>query len=440
MRIGGTHRVLTKRWDIEDSHLLSTYDEGERYQQLHRALTKLSAAEIIDEVKGSNLRGAGGAGFPAGLKWSFVPTDTGKPVYLVVNADEGEPGTYKDRFIIERDPHMLLEGIGIACKAIGSHKAYIFIRGEYTGPRRRLIHAIEEARAAGILGESAMGTGYRLDIHVHRGGGAYICGEETSLLEALEGKKGLPRVKPPFPAVEGLFGCPTVINNVQTIASVPAVMEMGGEAFAKMGHERCGGPHLFNVSGHVKWPGIYELPFGTTYRELIFEHCGGMRGEKELKAVVPGGASTPVLLPEELDVRADFDSMPNAGSMFGTGAVIALEEGTCMVRTCLRFLEFFHHESCGQCTPCREGCGWLAKIVGRIEHGGATRSDVDLVLEVADKIVGNTICALGDAAAMMAPPMVKKFEAEWNRHIEDEKCPFPKERLEKNRTPEESDD
>ncbi len=270
MHIGGTEKVLTRRWELEGSHLLSSYAEGERYDQLRRALTSLAPSEIIEEVKKANLRGAGGAGFPAGMKWSFVPTDTGRPVYLVVNADEGEPGTFKDRFIMERDPHMLLEGIGIACKAIGAHTAYVFIRGEYTGPRRRLLGAIEEARAAGILGESAMGSGYRLDVFVHRGAGAYICGEETGLLEALEGKKGLPRIKPPFPAVEGLFGCPTVVNNVQTLASVPAILEMGGEAFAAMGHARCGGPHLFNVSGHVERPGIYELPFGTTYRDLVF--------------------------------------------------------------------------------------------------------------------------------------------------------------------------
>lgn len=429
MHVGGTSRVLTKRWDLEDSHRLSTYGAGERYDQLRRALTELSTGEIIEEVKTSNLRGAGGAGFPAGMKWSFVPRDSGKPVYLVVNADEGEPGTFKDRFIIERDPHMLLEGIGIACKAIGAHTAYVFIRGEYTRPRRILIEAIEEARDAGILGDDAMGTGYRLQVYVHRGGGAYICGEETSLLEALEGKKGLPRVKPPFPAAEGLFGCPTVINNVQTIASVPAVMEMGGEAFAKLGHQRCGGPHLFNVSGHVKRPGIYELPFGTTYEEVIFEHAGGMRGDAPLKAVVPGGASTPVLLPGELHIAGDFDSVQAAGSMFGTGAVIVMEEGTCMVRTCQRFLEFFHHESCGQCTPCREGCGWLAKIVGRIEKGRAVPSDLDLVGEVAKKILGNTICALGDAAAMMAPPMLEKFEDEWRAHVEGGACPFPKARL-----------
>jgi NADH-quinone oxidoreductase subunit F len=429
MYVGGTHRILSKHWDRERSHSLAAYEKGERYGQLRRALTELKPSDIIDEVKKSNLRGAGGAGFPAGLKWSFVPQDTGKPVYLVVNADEGEPGTFKDRYIMERDPHMLIEGIGIACRAFGSHTAYIFLRGEYTEPYRRLVAAIDEARAAGILGDHAMGSDWALEIHVHRGGGAYICGEETALLEALEGKKGLPRLKPPFPAAEGLFGCPTVINNVQTIASVPAILEMGGEAFAALGHERCGGTHLYNVSGHVKRPGIYELPFGTTYREIVYEHCGGMRSDKPLKAVIPGGASTPVLLPDELDVKSDFDSLKKLGSMFGTGAVIVLEEGTCMVRTCLRLMEFYHHESCGQCTPCREGCGWLTKIIHRIEHGEARREDLELVIDVAGNILGNTICALGDAAGMMTPPMVKKFEDEWRAHLDHGSCPFPKPQL-----------
>ena len=421
-----TEKILTKHWDRPDSHQLSSYQPGERYQQLKRVLDGgLDHDAVIKELKTSNLRGAGGAGFPAGLKWSFVPQDTGKPIYLVVNADESEPGTFKDRYIMERDPHMLIEGIGIACRTIGAHTAYIFIRGEYTGPRRILMGAIQEAYDAGILGPSCMGSGYALDVYVHRGAGAYICGEETGLLEALEGKKGEPRVKPPFPAVEGVFGCPTLINNVQTIASVPAVLEMGGEAFAALGSERCGGTHLYNVSGHVKNPGVYELPFGTTYRELIYDVCGGMRSDKPLKAVIPGGASTPVLLPDELDIESDFDSLKQIGSMFGTGAVMVLEEGTCMVRTCLRLMAFFHHESCGQCTPCREGCGWAEKVIRRVEQGESRREDLDLVLDIANNIQGNTICALGDAAGMMAKPFVEKFRDEWTRHIDNRGCPFP---------------
>lgn len=424
MRVDGDPRILTKNWDLEASNKLSSYPPGSRYQQMKRALESLEPAALIEEVKASNLRGAGGAGFPAGLKWSFVPRDTGKPVYLAVNADESEPSTFKDRYIMERDPHMLLEGIGIACKAIGSHTAYIFIRGEYLGTYRILQAAIDEAYAAGILGKDAMGTGYAVDIHVHRGAGAYICGEETGLIEALEGKKGMPRLKPPFPAVEGLFGCPTCVNNVQTIASVPAILEMGAEAFAKIGSERCGGTHLFNVSGHVKAPGIYELPFGTTYNEVI-ERAGGMRSDKPLKGLIPGGSSTGVLLPDELDIAADFDSVKSIGTMFGTGGMTLLEEGTCMVRTCLRLIEFYHHESCGQCTPCREGCGWLTKLVHRVEHGGASQHDLDLILEVAGNIMGNTICPLGDAAAMMIAPYVKKFRDEWVAHIENGGCPFP---------------
>ena len=420
-------RLLSKNWDRADSHKLSSYKKGERYKAFKQALDgELEREAIIDEVKRSNLRGAGGAGFPAGLKWSFVPQNTGKPIYLVVNADESEPGTYKDRNIIERDPHLLLEGIGVTCKAINAHTAYIFMRGEYTGPWRVLNEAIREAYAEGIFGERCMGSDYALDVYIHRGAGAYICGEETGLLEALEGKKGMPRMKPPFPAVEGLFGCPTVINNVQTIATVPLVLEVGAEKFAEMGHERCGGTHLYNISGHFKNPGVYELPFGTTYREIL-EVAGGMRDpNKPLKALIPGGASTPVLLPDEIDVKSDFDSLKGLGSMFGTGAVMALEEGTCMVRTALRFMEFYHHESCGQCTPCREGGGWLTKIIHRIEHGHASPGDLDLVLDVATNIGGNTICALGDAAAMMTKPMVEKFRDEWVAHYDHGGCPFPK--------------
>jgi len=424
MHIEGEPRILTKNWDKANSALLSSYPKGERYQQMKRALTELDRDALIAETKASNLRGAGGAGFPAGMKWSFVPQNTGKPIYLAVNADESEPSTFKDRYIMERDPHMLLEGIGITCKAIGAHVAYIFIRGEYVGTHRILQAAIDEAYAAGIFGRDAMGTGFALDVYTHRGAGAYICGEETGLIEALEGKKGMPRLKPPFPAVEGLFGCPTCINNVQTMASVPAILEMGGEAFAKLGSERCGGTHLFNVSGHAKVPGIYELPFGTTYTEVI-KRAGGMRSDKALKGLIPGGSSTGVLLPEELEIGADFDKVKAIGTMFGTGGMTLLEEGTCMVRTCLRLAEFYHHESCGQCTPCREGCGWLTKIIHRVEHGGATLRDLDLILEVAGNIMGNTICPLGDAAAMMVKPYVDKYRDEWIAHIENGGCPFP---------------
>ncbi|MDF1564388.1 MAG: NADH-quinone oxidoreductase subunit NuoF [Deltaproteobacteria bacterium] len=424
MHFGGDPKILSVNWDKPDSNKLSSYPKGSRYQQMKRALTELSREFLIDEVKKSNLRGAGGAGFPTGLKWSFVPQNTGKPVYLTVNADESEPSTFKDRYIMERDPHMLIEGIGCTLKAIGGHVAYIFIRGEYVGTHRKLVAAIDEAYEAGILGKDAMGTGYAVDVYVHRGAGAYICGEETGLIEALEGKKGMPRLKPPFPAVEGLFGCPTCVNNVQTIASVPAILEMGGEAFAKLGHERCGGTHLFNVSGHAKNPGIYELPMGTTYNEVIAA-AGGMRSDKPLKGLIPGGSSTGVLLPEELDGHADFDSVKAIKAMFGTGGMTLLEEGTCMVRTALRLMEFYHHESCGQCTPCREGCGWLTKIVHRVESGGATSRDLDLILEVASNIMGNTICPLGDAAAMMIAPYVEKFRDEWVAHIENGGCPFP---------------
>ncbi len=419
--------ILTANWHVEQSFTLSVYLERGGFADLRKALT-MESQTIVDEVKASNLRGRGGAGFPTGLKWSFLPKESDVPKYLVVNADEGEPGTFKDRFIMELDPHMLLEGCLITASTLNLDATYIFIRGEMRLAAERMDAAIDELYAAGYLGKNILGSGLNHDIYVHRGAGAYICGEETALIEALEGKAGQPRLKPPFPAVVGAFGCPTVVNNVETIACVPTIIRVGGEAFAAMGSERNGGPKLLQLSGKVKNPGVYEAPSGLSLREFIFgeEYGGGVVGDRKLKAVIPGGSSTPVLLPDELDVGMDFDQLRDAGSMFGTGGVMVIDEGTCMVRLAARLSHFYHHESCGQCTPCREGTGWAKKVLDAIEAGEGQKEDVDLLLDICNNIEGNTICPLGDALAMPVRAMIKKFPEEFYAHIEDGACPHPR--------------
>ncbi|RME26082.1 MAG: NADH oxidoreductase (quinone) subunit F, partial [Deltaproteobacteria bacterium] len=375
-------------------------------------------------VKAANLRGRGGAGFPAGVKWSFVPRDSQKPVYLCVNADEGEPGTFKDRAIMEHDPHAVIEGAIIASRAIGAHLAFIYVRGEFKKPIRRLSQALTEARQQGYLGKNILGSGYDLEMWVHPGAGAYVCGEETALIESNEGHRGMPRLKPPFPAQVGLFGGPTVVNNVETLANVPHIINRGAEWFASLGVEKNGGTKLFGVSGHVKRPGLYELPMGVSLFEIIFDHAGGMREGHELKAVIPGGSSTPVLTPEEIDVSMDFDSLAKAGSMLGSGAIIVMDETTCIPRVAARLAKFYAHESCGQCTPCREGVPWIHMLLDRIEEGRGKPGDIDLVLDVCDNIQGHTVCPLGDACAMPVRAMVKKFRHEFERHVTDKRCPI----------------
>lgn len=416
-------RLLTKNWAREESHALRTYLASGGYASLKKAFG-MEPGAITEEVKKSGLRGMGGAGFTTGVKWGFVPKDNPNPRYLCVNADEGEPGTFKDRYIMDRDPHMLLEGIAIACRAIDAHTAYIYIRGEFWDIARRLEVAIDEAREAGYLGRNILGQGFDLDVWVHRGAGAYVCGEETALIESIEGKPGKPRLKPPFPAVVGLFGCPTIVNNVETIAQVPHILERGGESWKALGVNGGTGTKLYGASGRVKNPGLWELPMGTNLQEIVFEYGQGVANGKVLKGVIPGGSSCPVLLPDELDTPMTFEAMMARGSMLGTGCTAVMDEDTCMVRLCARLMKFYAHESCGQCTPCREGTHWLAKMVQRIEAGGGTPDDIDLAMEVAGNIQGNTICPLGDAAAMPAKAFLTKFRHEFEEHVQQHRCPY----------------
>ena len=393
------------------------------FEAVKKAL-KMQPAEVIEEVKKSALRGRGGAGFPAGVKWGFVPKDSPKKKYLVVNADEGEPGTFKDRYFLERDPFPLLEGAIIASYAIGANTCYIYIRGEFVKQIKIVENAVSQLYDKGYLGKNVIGSGYSLDIYVHPGAGAYVCGEETALLESIEGKPGRPRNRPPFPATVGLFGCPTIINNVETIACVPLVIKYGAEEFKKMGKEKDGGPKLYCVSGHVKRPGLYEAPMGTNLLKIINEFAGGTIDNKPIKGVIPGGTSTPVLLPEECDVDMDFDSLRAKGSMLGSAGIIVFTEGTCPVKVLERISAFYAHESCGQCTPCRSGTLWMKRLVSQIEKGEGRQGDCELLLDVSKNIIGNTICALGDAAAMPVQAFVKKFREDFEEHIRQSKCPY----------------
>ena len=394
------------------------------YSRLRKWMRPDKKDAIVDEVKAANLRGRGGAGFPAGVKWTFVPKNTDKPKYLAVNADEGEPGTFKDRYWLERDPHALIEGCILCCYALGIHTCYIYIRGEFVRPGQVTERALEDAYKQGYLGKNILGTGFDLDIYVHMGAGAYICGEETAMLNSLEGYAGQPRLKPPFPALIGLFGCPTVINNVETLVNVPVILEMGAEKFNALGTEKNGGTKVFGVSGHVKKPGIYEFPLGTNLKEIIYDHCGGILDDRPLKGVIPGGSSCPIITPDEIDIPCDFDSLKAVGSMLGTAGVIVIAEPTCIVQALLRLSSFYAHESCGQCTPCREGTGWLERILREIEAGRGKKEHVDLLLDVAGQMEGNTICALADAAAWPVQGVLKKFLPEVLKHIELGRCPY----------------
>ena len=414
--------VLTTHFGNDRYRYAETYERLGGYAALRKALAMPKEA-IIEEVKKANLRGRGGAGFPAGVKWGFLPKDLSRPRILVINADEGEPGTFKDRLIMTKGPHLLIEGIVITSYALSVHHAYIYVRGEFFREAKIVQEAIDEAYEMGYLGKNILGSGFDLDVTVHRGAGAYICGEETSLINSLEGKRGWPRLKPPFPASIGAFGLPTIVNNVETIADVPWIITNGGEKFASLGMGKDGGNRLVCVSGPVNRPGVYELPVGVTLREIIEKHAGGMRGGKALKAVIPGGSSTPVLRPDEIDVPYEIESVQKIGSMVGSGAVIVIPEGTCMVRALSVLMNFYAHESCGQCTPCREGCGWLAKIMRRMENGEGRDGDIELILDVCDNMLGRTICPLADAAVMPAQSFIWKFRDEFDRHIRDKKCP-----------------
>lgn len=415
--------VLLKNFQKDGNHTIETYLGQGGYKALEKALN-MTTDNIIQTVKDSNLRGRGGAGFPTGLKWSFVPKDPTLQKYLACNADEGEPGTFKDRAIMEYDPHLLLEGMAICCHAIGATEAYIYVRGEFDLSANRLEEAIKEAQAKGYLGEKILGTDFKLNIYVHRGAGAYICGEETALLESLEGKKGQPRIRPPFPAVSGLYAKPTVINNVETLAALPSIINKGAEWFKNLGTAKSGGMKIFGVSGHVEKPGLYELPMGITIRELIYDHCGGVRGGKKLKAVIPGGVSAAMLVEADLDTPLDFESLAEKGSMLGSGAVIVMDEDTCMVKASHIITRFFAHESCGKCTPCREGTTWLERTMRRIENGEGTKKDIDTLETVCDNIFGTTLCPLGDSAVMSLQSALKHFREEFDYHIEHKKCQF----------------
>jgi NADH-quinone oxidoreductase subunit F len=405
--------ILSARFDVKDAHLLAVAREQGAYATLDR-LFGMTPDDVTEEVKNSGLRGRGGAGFPAGIKWSFLPKDTGKPVYLTVNADESEPATFKDRYIIVRDPHLLIEGIIICCYAIGCHDAYIYIRGEYTSQYEILRSAVEEAYAAGYLGESVAGHDFSLQLTIHRGAGAYICGEETALLESIEGKKGQPRSKPPFPAVVGLYGCPTIINNVQTIASLPYILANGAAAYRAYGTEKSPGTHLFGISGHVERPGMYELPLGLPLLGVIDEVAGGVWRGRGLKAVIPGGSSTPVLTAEEAaTVTLDYESMAAHKTMFGSGGIVVLDETVDMVRVVENLIQFYHHESCGQCTPCREGLGWMEKLVRKLLAGEGSHADIDLLLELCDNIEMKTVCVLSAACTMPVRSYLVKFRHEF---------------------------
>jgi NADH-quinone oxidoreductase subunit F len=405
-------KVLTKNFGLANVFKIDVYLKEGGYKAVQKALTKMKPAEVMEEVKKASLRGRGGAGFPAGLKWSFVPQKAGKPKYLCVNADEGEPGTFKDRYIMSHNPHLLLEGSIIAAYAVGIGTAYIYIRGEYEAIARRLEGAIAEAYAKGYLGKNILGSGFDLDFVVHRGAGAYICGEETALLESLEGKRAYPRLKPPFPASIGLFQCPTVINNVETLSNVPFIILNGADKFIKVGLPKDGGTRIFGVSGMVQKPGIYELPMGTNLKAIIFEHAGGMMPGKKLKAVIPGGMSAPILKADEIDLAMDFDSLVGAGSMLGSAAIIVIDEDTPMLDVLKTVTRFYSHESCGQCTPCRIGTSWINRIVARRAKGEKQKDDIDTIIRLASNIKGKTLCPLGDAAAMPILAICQKFRAE----------------------------
>ena len=418
-------KVLTRRFGLENSASIDTYLATEGYAGLRKALG-MKPEQIIDEVKISNLRGRGGAGFPAGLKWSFVPRTSPKPKYVVANADESEPGTCKDRVLMENDPHQLIEGMLIAGLAVDAHAGYIYTRGEYRYLIEVMDRAMEEAYARGYLGRNILGSGFDFDLYTHTGAGAYECGEESALLESLEGKRGVPRIRPPFPAVVGAFQCPTILNNVETLCAVPVIIRDGGAAFSALGSPKNGGTRLFCISGHVNRPGVYELPMGFNLLRMIHEVAGGIRGGKQLKAVIPGGSSCPVLKAEECDVAMDFDSLAKAKSMLGSGGVVVMDEDTCMVKAALRIMRFYAHESCGWCIPCREGTIWLRKLLMRFHEGQGRPEDVALIGDIARNMLGHTFCPLGDAAAMPTISFVEKFRDEFEAHLGGKPCPFEK--------------
>ena len=421
--------VLTSHVREPDAFTLDFYLKNLRgYEGLRKALT-MQPNEIIEQVKASGLRGRGGAGFPTGLKWQFVLKDTPRPKYIACNADESEPGTFKDHVLMERNPHLLIEGCAIGCYAIGAKVAYIYIRGEFLHVQEVLEEAIADAYKAGYLGKNILGSGFDCDVYVHRGAGAYEAGEETALIESLEGKRAQPRIKPPFPAVAGLYQCPTAVNNVETLCNVPLIVLNGAEWFAGLGPEKNGGPKLFCISGHVKRPGVYETSMHTTLRDLIFgdQFAQGMRDGRTFKAIIPGGSSVPILLDAQLDTPASFDHVQKAGSLLGSAGLIVMDDSVCMVWLAMNLLHFYRHESCGKCTPCREGGDWLYKLLQRLERGEGRMKDIDLLFGVANNIVGKTLCAFGDAAATPVLTTLQHFRHEFEAHVKEGRCTLPAE-------------
>jgi len=414
-------RILSEAFGDPKARTLAGWKERGGYQALEKALG-MSRDDVIEVVKQSGLRGRGGAGFPTGVKWSFMPKDDGKPHYLLINADESEPGAFKDRELIRWTPHQVIEGALIGAYAIRAQHVYIYIRGEFFEPAQILARAIEEAYAAGLAGKNILGSGVDIDITLHCGAGAYICGEETALMNSLEGRRGQPRIKPPFPAAVGAFGMPTTINNVETISSVSHIIKNGAEWYRSFGTEKSPGTKLFNVSGHVVRRGNFELPLGFNLKELIYDVCGGIRDGRSLKAVIPGGSSVPILTADEIDIPMDYESVAKAGSMLGTASVIVMDDRTCIVKQVRRIVEFYAHESCGQCTPCREGTAWLAKILRRIERGEGREEDLDLLLDIGQNMSGTTICVLSDSAAAPVASSIRKFREEYLAHIRDGVC------------------
>jgi NADH-quinone oxidoreductase subunit F len=427
-------KLLTEHINVEGINTFEVYRKHGGYRSVEKALKNMSPDEVVEEVKKSGLRGRGGAGFPTGMKWSFLAKPEGVPRYLVCNADESEPGTFKDRQLMSKLPHLLIEGMITGSYALGARTSYIYIRGELLYVLRILEKAIAEAYAAGFLGENILGSGYSLDLHVHPGAGAYICGEETALLESLEGKRGNPRNKPPFPAVQGLYARPTVVNNVETIAAVVPIINEGGDEYAKLGVGKSTGTKLISACGHLNKPGIYEIELGVPVEEFIYsdEYCGGIWKGRDLKAVVAGGSSVPIL-PKELILKTaagenrlmTYESLSDGGfvtgTMLGSGGFIAMDETTCIVKNTWNFSRFYHHESCGQCSPCREGTGWMEKVLHRLEHGHGSMHDIDLLVSVAKQIEGNTICPLGEAAAWPVAAAVRHFRHEFEWHVTNPK-------------------
>jgi NADH-quinone oxidoreductase subunit F len=402
---------------------IDRYVELGGYKAARKVVNEMNAAQVIDTTKASGLRGRGGAGFPTGLKWSFVPKDTGKPIYLCCNADESEPGTCKDRVIMERDPHQLIEGMIIAAFAVDCHLGFIYIRGEFTHAYRMLEKALDQAKAKGFLGNKIFGSNYDLDIVLHSGAGAYICGEETGLIESLEGKRGHPRQKPPFPAVSGLYACPTVVNNVETLANLPHLFNRGADWFKSIGsNEKNSGPKLYCVSGNVNKPAVVERELGIPLPELINDVCGGIPSGRKLKGVIPGGSSVPILRPEETDVRMDFESLAAKGTLLGSCGVMVIDDSACMVRLALRTARFYAEETCGQCTQCREGTWWMEQVLHRIEHGEGKMSDLKMILDMCSNMKGVTICVLSDACAMPVEAMINKYRDEFEYHITHKRC------------------